>query len=65
MTKEEKDWIDNASYIQLLGKWRNAPVGDAMFAGDTGDYFAKVMQERKKDIGPAGHTAASKYIGWG
>ena len=65
MTNEEmKQWIDSASYESLLGKWRNAPSGSPWFAGEIGDYYAKVMAA-KRNADPAGHVAASKSIGWG
>jgi hypothetical protein len=32
MTSEEiKQWIDNATFEELLEKWRNAPVGSPWF----------------------------------
>lgn len=64
ISKEHKDWIDRASYTQLLARWRNAPSGDPMFEGDTGDYYAQVMSDKRKAVGPSAHTAASKQIGW-
>jgi hypothetical protein len=63
MTEEQKRWIDNADYESLLYRWRFAPVGDTFFQGDTGDYFKKVMAE-KRDADPGGHVRASKNIGW-
>ena len=47
MTKENKEWIDNSSYESLLSKWRYAPVGCELFQGDTGEYYSKVMKEKK------------------
>ena len=64
MTDEQKKWIDNSSYEGLLSKWRNAPIGDSMFHGDTGDYYSKVMREKKAEVGHAEHVRASKNIGW-
>lgn len=61
MTDEQKKWIDTASYEDLLNHWRFAPVGDPFFAGDTGSYYIKVMNEKKKE---ADHVKASKKIGW-
>jgi len=63
MTDEQKAWIDAASYQELLQRWRNAPVGAPMFQGDTGDYYAKVMAEKKAKVGPDAAVAASKAIG--
>ena len=31
MTDEQKRWIDNASYEELLRKWRFTPSGDPIF----------------------------------
>ena len=65
MTPEEKAWIDSASYIQLLAKWRFAPVGDRYFCGDKerSDYFIKRMSELR-NADPAAAVAASKELGW-
>ena len=62
MTKEQKDWIDNASYEQLLQRWRFAAAGDSMFRGDTFEHYDRVMRE-KRSADPAGHVRASKAIG--
>jgi len=64
MTEAEKKWIDEAAYETLLGKWRFAAAGDPMFTGDTGQYYIKVMVERRAEVGPQAHTAASKSLGW-
>ena len=65
MTPEEmKKWIDGASYEQLLSRWRNAPVGDQMFVGETGDYYKQKMEERRQEVGDAEHVKASKSVGW-
>lgn len=63
---EMKQWIDNASYEELLRKWRFASAGDPFFRSDTGvgEYYAQRMAEKKAEIGPAGAVAASKAIGW-
>lgn len=65
MTKEEMiKWIDNATYLELLSKWRNAPVGDSFFAGDVGDYYQKAMENKRKEVGDEEHVRASKSIGF-
>ena len=64
MTPEQKKWIDEASYEDLLRKLRFAPAGDPMFIDDTVyEYYSKVVQERKA-ADPAAHVRASKSIGW-
>lgn len=59
-----KDWIDNATYEQLLHRWRFASVGSPWFQGEIGDYFKKVMLKKKTEIGDAAAVKASKYVGW-
>lgn len=65
MTPEAmRDWIDHASYEQLLSKWRFAPAGDPFFKEEMGDYYSKVMAEKREAVGPDEHVRASKSIGW-
>jgi len=56
-----KQWIDNATYEELLSKWRFAGIGDSMFQGETGKYYSKIMFEKRQQ---ADHVQASKNIGW-
>ncbi len=58
-----KEWIDNASYGELLSFWRYAPVGDPMFQGDNGKYYGKVMAEKKAALEPGEAVAISKGLG--
>ena len=64
LTPEAKQSIDGMSYENMLRAWRFAPLGDPMFQGETGDYFAKKMSEKRAAITAEEHTAASKRIGW-
>ncbi|KKK50897.1 hypothetical protein LCGC14_3120440, partial [marine sediment metagenome] len=64
LTQEEvksmKAQIDSEDYESLLRRWRFAPAGSPMFQGEVGDYYAKVMAE-KRDSLPAGEQVrASK-----
>ena len=61
MSDAEKKWIDESSYEGLLYRWRFAPVGDPMFQGYTGEYYKKVMHEKRE---ACDHVAASKAVGW-
>ena len=61
---EMRQWIDHASYTELLRRWRFAPSGDPMFHGDVGVYYATVMGRRRDEVGAEAHTSASKEIGW-
>jgi len=64
MNEDHKNWIDSASYEDLLRKWRFAETGDPLLQGETGDYFKKIMGEKRVQVGDGGHVAASKRIGW-
>jgi hypothetical protein len=57
-------WIDQASYTELLSRWRFGAAGDPIFIGDVGRHFEARMSELKR-ADPAGAVAASKAIGWG
>lgn len=63
MRLEDKKWIDNASYEQLLSRWRFSPVGDSIFLDDTGEYYATVMRQKREEDN-AEHVNVSKSIGW-
>ena len=63
VNEEMKKWIDNASYLDLLGKWRRAPAGDPFFQGETGQYYTQVMARKKEEVGHEAHVRASKTIG--
>jgi hypothetical protein len=65
LTEKVRAAIDAKTYEQLLSGWRFAPVGDAWFQGESGDYWAKRMAElRAAANGDAKHVSASKSIGW-
>jgi len=64
VTESQKKWIDNANYEELLSRWRFAPLGDSMFQGDTGDYYSKIMREKRESMENDEHVNASKRIGW-
>lgn len=65
MTADQKEYIDNASYATLLREWRFQKLGSDTFAGERGDYFARVMFAKKEAIGPDAALAVSKAVGWG
>jgi hypothetical protein len=65
MNKQLKQWIDNATYEQLLSKWRFADIGDCMFQGETGKYYSKILFEKRDQLDHKDQVQASKNIGWG
>ncbi len=62
--QQMKKWIDNASYEQLLSKWRFAPAGDPFFQDEIGNYYSEVMRKKKEECGPDAAVKASKKLGW-
>jgi hypothetical protein len=64
MVKDQKDWIDNASYYALMNRWRFAVSGDPIFKGEAGQYYKKVMAEVRQEIGNDEHVRISKNLGF-
>jgi hypothetical protein len=64
ITKENKKWIDNASYESLLRKWRFEESGNPLFEGETGEYYAHMMRRREAALQPGASAQISKKIGW-
>ena len=62
--EETKKLIDSMSYREMLSRWRFAKVGDPMFQGVVGDYYAEVMARKRTEIGDEKHSKISKEIGW-
>jgi len=58
------NWIDNATYSQLLKRWRHAPSGDHMFVGEVGDYYATNMANKKRLLSNEQQVQISKNIGF-
>lgn len=65
LTPEAKAEIDAMTYEQLLRKWRFATLGNPMFQGERGSYFADRMSELRRKIGHDAAVQASKNVGWG
>lgn len=63
MDDKLKQWIDGASYEELLRRWRHAPVGDPIFQDELGEHYKATLAE-KRNAEPDGGVGASKRIGW-
>ncbi len=63
LTEELKKEIDAMSYESMLRKWRfdPDPIIIGLFQGESGDYFTKVMAEKRKTVD---HVKVSKKLGW-
>lgn len=44
-----KEWIDSASYEELLSKWKKADIGDPYTQGEVGEYFEQALILRKAE----------------
>lgn len=64
MTPEQKEWIDNASYEELLRKWRYSTFSDPLFRSETGTYFSEALAEYRKTMTTQEKVAISKRIGF-
>ena len=62
--EEMIEWIDKASYEDLLRKWRFAPSGDPFFQGETGKYYSQIMFAKRDALPHEEQVRASKRIGW-
>lgn len=63
--QEMREWINKASYKELLSRWRFSPSGSPWFQGELGQHYEAVMRKRKEEVGDEQHVAISKNIGWG
>jgi hypothetical protein len=61
MTENDKLFIDNLTYKQMLNLWRFSEIGNPLFMGETGEYFSDRMFKLKKEVD---HVKISKEIGW-
>lgn len=58
-------WIDQASYEDLLRKWRfRNRADDPLFQDKVGDYFSKVFLKRRMEIRNDEFVRISKKVGW-
>jgi len=65
MTDQERiEWINNATYYQLLERWRFAPVGEPFLRGEVGEHYNVVMRQKRKEVSSEDFVRISKAIGW-
>ena len=62
LTPVNKAHIDGLNYESLLRGRRFAPIGDAMFQGETGEYWGVRMAEKKAEHPDP--QSVSERIGW-
>jgi|WetSurMetagenome_2_1015567.scaffolds.fasta_scaffold529305_2 hypothetical protein len=59
----DKNWIDTASYDCMLARQRYSP-GDPIFDGESGDYFATIINRKMSKLAIHELLAISKAIGF-
>ena len=65
MTEQDMlNWIKNASYEELLYKWRFEECGSPWFTGKIGEYFEKIFRAKQRETPASERVVASKHIGW-
>lgn len=64
MTKEQMiKWIDEATYEQLLHKWRFAHSGNLFFQGEVGEHYKTVMLKKRDQLDNDEQVRVSKAVG--
>lgn len=48
MTADQRQWIDDATYEQLLMHWRFSSVSDELLTGDVGAYLREAMAAKRE-----------------
>lgn len=64
MNNKLKQWIDNASYYQLLRKNRFGKSEDPIFQGDLGKHFMDTLTKKRNNLTHNEQVKISKQIGW-
>ena len=62
--QEMLEWIESASYAELLAKWRFEPVGSPWFSGPVADAYHAAMGQARDSLTDDERVAVSKGIGW-
>lgn len=57
-----KQKIDEMDYESMFKLWRFSPAGEELFQGETGNYFIKVMMEKKGKLPEGEHCRISKKL---
>ena len=65
MTEDQMiDWIRNASYRELLQRWRFVETGDPFFEGKVGIFYKSTFFQKQKIVGNTKAIQVSKEVGW-
>jgi len=64
LSPDTKAFIDKMDYAELLRRWRFSTSENALFQGDSGNYFAERMKKEKAQLSHEEQVEVSKRIGW-
>jgi hypothetical protein len=64
LSEEMKKELEEMSYEEMLRKWRFTSIADDIFHGEIGNYYAKIMQEKRAKLPEGQESIISKRIGW-
>lgn len=64
LTESVKKEIDDMSLEEMLERWRFDVCGTPIFEGESGNYFAEVMKQKRNDAPTKDWWEISKKIGW-
>lgn len=59
------EWLEQASYEDILRRWRFAKVGDPTFFGQNGGDYIRAMDKKRAALPPGEAARISKKVGWG
>jgi hypothetical protein len=64
MSDLERDWIDTASYEELLTKLRQEPIGSKWLNGDVGNHLAFTLSVKRRQLTETERVAICKRVKW-
>ena len=64
MSPFERDWIDNASYEELLTKLRQEPIGSSWLSDTTGTYLAMKLAVKRHELSVGERTEIAKRVAY-
>lgn len=64
MDNQIKQWIDTATYHQLLYKNRFGKSEELIFQGELGEYFMDALKKKGNELSSGKKVSISKSIGW-
>lgn len=58
------NWINSSNYKTLLIRWRFTQLGDEIFEGELGEYYAAIIKIKRERLDPGEAVRISKEVGW-